>query len=124
MRPSLIGDQKKPGAGDGSSRSDHAGIPADHRRSPFIVEYSGTNLQEMMTAALGPAHLLLFHKPPAHDLIDGRLRKSRRDRLVVAPAIAVVRDERPVRVDVVAELTHMRKSFGLLSAPCGIDMSS
>lgn len=60
-----------------SSRGGHAGIPASHGRSPFIVEDAGTNLQEMMTATLGPAHLLLFHKPPAHDLIDGRLRESR-----------------------------------------------
>jgi len=82
----------------------------------ILIEYSSTNLQEMMSATFGPAHLLLFHKPPAHDLVGGRLRKSRRDRLVVAPAIAVVRDERSVRVDVAAELTQhaqeLRLAFG------------
>jgi hypothetical protein len=44
---------------------------------PFVVEDAGTNLQEMMAAALGPAHLLFLHEPPADDLVDGRLDKRR-----------------------------------------------
>jgi hypothetical protein len=55
----------------------HAGIPARHRRSPFIVEDAGTNLQEMMAATLCPAHLLLLHEPPADDLVDGGLDEGR-----------------------------------------------
>jgi hypothetical protein len=53
------------------------GIPARHRRSPFVVEDAGTNLQQMMPAAFGPAHLLFSHEPPADDLVDGGLDESR-----------------------------------------------
>jgi hypothetical protein len=39
----------------GSHRGDHAGIPARHRRSPFVVENAGTNLQGDREKNLGLA---------------------------------------------------------------------
>src|ERR1035441_4266231 len=58
-------------------RDSNPGIPTRYRRSPFFIKYAGTNLQEMMAAALGPAHLLFLHEAPTDDLVDGGLDKRR-----------------------------------------------
>jgi hypothetical protein len=74
----------KAGGVGASGRGTHAGIPPCHRRPPVIIEYTGTDLQEMMAATLGPAHPLFLHEPPTEDLVDGGLDERRRDRFATS----------------------------------------
>ena len=57
-----------------------------------------------MSAALGPAHLLLLHKAFANHVVHGRFNKRRGNRLVVPVAVAIVRDERLIGPDIATEL--------------------
>ena len=59
-----------------------------------------------MGTLLRPLHLLLFRKPLAYDLIYRRFHKARRDRFLVAPAFAVIGNERLVHNDICVELVE------------------
>jgi hypothetical protein len=56
-----------------------------------------------MGTALGPLHLLALDHALADHLIDRRFREGCRDRLAVAVALSVVRNEAAVVVDVAVE---------------------
>ena len=65
-----------------------------------------------MGTALGPLHLLALDHALADHLVDGRLRSGCRDRLAVAVALAVVRDEVAIVVDVGMELLDSGEHLG------------
>ena len=64
-----------------------------------------------MCAALGPAHLLFFHKALADHVVYRRFDECRGDRLVVPVAVAVVRNERLVGLDIAAELLYRERAI-------------
>ena len=70
------------------------------RRSSFRT---CTRVCSSRRAALGPTHLLFFHKALADHVVHGRLDKRCGDRLVVPVAVAVVRNERLVGFDIAVE---------------------
>ena len=85
----------------------HLGVICGHGRVPFserlrqsAVEGLGAGLQEQVGAGLGPLHLLLLGEALADHEVDGGLGEGGRDRLRIAPALAVVRDRGGVVVDV------------------------
>jgi hypothetical protein len=69
-----------------------------------------------MCASRGPAHLLLFDQPLAHDLVDGRLDEAGCDRLAVPVTICIVRDRSDVGRHIIHELfelgLHLLRSLG------------
>ena len=68
--------------------------------SKFIVENAGADLEHQMGTALTPAHLLFFHHPLAHHLVDGRFYKGGGDSLSLAPPLPIIRNEPGVGPDV------------------------
>ena len=64
------------------------------------------HLKHQMCTFLRPLHLLLFGKALTYDLIDRRFDKARRNRLLIAPTFAVIRNERLVHHDVCVELVE------------------
>src|SRR5262245_14196869 len=59
-----------------------------------------------MRPSLAPTHLLLLHHPLANHIIDRRFHKRRRDRFPMSISIPVIRDERLIGGDVIAEFSH------------------
>ena len=59
-----------------------------------------------MCTFLRPLHLLLFGKALTYDLIDRRFHKARRNRLLIAPTFAVIRNECLVGNDIRVELVE------------------
>ena len=78
----------------------HGRVPSSERLPQSAVEGLGAGLQEQVGAGLGPLHLLLLGKALADYEVDGGLDEGGRDRLGIAPALAVVRDRGGVVVDV------------------------
>ncbi len=64
-----------------------------------------------MGAPLAPLHLLFLHHALAHHLVHRRFHKARADPLAVAVALAVVRDEAGIVLDVRVELLHRFAQF-------------
>jgi len=75
-------------------------MPAPEGVLPFLVEHSGSYLQEEMCSPLTSSHLLFLHHPLAHDLIDCRLDETGSDLFPVAIAFPVIGHEFPVTLDV------------------------
>ena len=55
----------------------HGGIPALVNGLQLVIEHFGTDLDEQMCTPFRPAHLLLFDKPFADNVIDSRFHERR-----------------------------------------------
>src|SRR6267378_3777243 len=75
-------------------------IPAPEGVLPLFVEHTSSYLQEKMCSTLAPSHLLFFHHPFAHNLIDSRLDETGSDLFPVAIAFPIIGHEFPVTLDV------------------------
>src|SRR5215469_14382185 len=84
-----------------------AWIPASKRLLPLFIEHPRADLQQQMSAALAPLHLLVLDHSFAHHLIHRRLHKAGRDPFPVAIALSVVGHE------LLAVIGWQRKGFGL-----------
>ena len=78
----------------------HGRVPFSEGLRQGAIEGLGAGLQEQVGTGLGPLHLLLLGKALADHEVDSGFREGCRDRLRVAPALAVVRDRGRVVVDV------------------------
>ena len=76
----------------------------------------------MMSTTPGPAHLLFFDKPLAHDLVDRRFGDRRGDGFLVAIAVAIIGDGRSVSTNVVVKLVQCSGQLLSLAACFGIDI--
>src|SRR2546421_2169539 len=76
----------------------------------------------MMSTTPGPAHLLFFDKPLAHDLVDRRFGDRRGDGFLVAIAVAIIGDRRSVSTNVVVKLVQCSGQLLSLAACFGIDI--
>ena len=79
-------------------------VPLPEGSFEFVVKHLGTGLEQEVSAAQGPLHLLLFHEPPADDLIDSRLNERGADSFALPPAISKVGYERFIVLDVGLEV--------------------
>src|SRR5690349_8377122 len=82
------------------------GMPTPEHLLPFPVEHPRTDLQQQMSAALGPLHLLFLGRPLAHHLVNRRFDKARADSLAIAVALSVVRYAALIAFDVGPKLLH------------------
>lgn len=80
------------------------GVPACEFCGEGVVEDAGADLEEVVSAFFGPAHLLFLDHAFGYDLVHGRFHERGRDRLPGAVALSVVGDRGGVRFDVSAEL--------------------
>jgi hypothetical protein len=64
------------------------------------------DLQQQVSASLGPVHLLVLDHSPADKLVYGRLGKSGTDSFFVAMAVAVIRSVGLIVSNVVAEFAN------------------
>jgi hypothetical protein len=71
----------------------HSRIPASEDLALIAVDHLGANLQQQMSASLGPVHLLLLDHSAADALVHGRFCKRGADSFAIAMTITVVRDE-------------------------------
>jgi hypothetical protein len=61
--------------------------------------------------SVGPLHLLFFAESFAHHFVHRRLHKPGRDRLAVAIALSVIRDQMPVVHDVRMQCRQRLEGF-------------
>src|SRR5215510_1117632 len=83
-----------------------ARIPRAERGLPFAVQHARANLQQKMGTPLAPPHLLLLDHPLTDHLVHCGFDKACADALTVAIALAIVRNEVGVILDVRVELLH------------------
>src|SRR5262245_11649281 len=93
-----------------------ARIPRAERGLPFAVQHARAHLQQEMHTPLTPPHLLLLDHPLTDHLVHCGFDKACADALTVAIALAIVRNEVGVILNVRVELLH---GFQQLSG-CGI----
>src|SRR5712691_3997793 len=97
-------------------------IPLAERGLPFPIQHPGADLQQQISTPLTPPHLLLFHHPLAHYVVHRGFHKARTDPLAVAVALAVVRDETAIALDVGGKLLYGFAEFlrrGVVALPDG-----
>src|SRR5215472_5262332 len=88
-----------------------AWIPASKRLLPLFIEHPRADLQQQMSAALAPLHLLELHHSFAHHLIHCRFHEAGRDPLTVAIALSVVGQELSVAFHVRAQFPDALQNF-------------
>src|SRR6266436_9002204 len=76
----------------------------------------------MMSTTSGPAHLLFFDKPLAHDLVDRRFGDRRGDGFFIAVAVAIIGNGRAVGTNVVVKLVQRSGQLLSLATCFGIDI--
>ena len=94
----------------------HGGIPAQERRTPVPVQHLDSDLQEQVGTGFGPPHLLLFHKPFADHLADGRFRGPGRNEVFLPVALTVVWDKRAMVGDARLKNANRLQQFPVLGA--------
>src|SRR6478735_2704984 len=82
----------------------HSRVPRGERLAQGAVERAGADLHQPVGAELRPLHLLLLGEALVDHDVDRGFYEGGRDRLTVAPAFAVVRDDGAVVADVAGEL--------------------
>ena len=82
----------------------------------IVVQDSGADLEQEVSAAGTPAHLLILHHPFAHDLVDGRLHERAGDGLACSVSLPVVGDGRGIGPDVGVELGDRLEQLALFGA--------
>src|SRR5271165_14843 len=81
-------------------------IPVTKGIFQAFIEHLSAHLKHQMCTFLSPLHLLLFGKPFTYDLVDRRLHKARRNRLLITPTFAVIWNECLVDNDIRVELVE------------------
>ena len=56
--------------GHGFGFDPHPRIPSRERYAPVIIQHSSADLQQQVSPALTPPHLLLLDHPPGNHLVD------------------------------------------------------